>query len=59
MCYYIGGTLSIPGETEAYKCVNVLLIQQELRVLHRFKGNYSGGIYLKASVEKKIFTLGK
>lgn len=54
MCYYIGGTLSIPGERGAYKCVNVLLIQEEVRVLQRFMENYSRGNYLKASVEKKI-----
>lgn len=33
MCYYVGGILSIPGERGAYKCVNVLLIQEEVRVL--------------------------
>lgn len=53
MCY-VGGTLSIPGKRGAYKCVNVLLIQEEVRVLQRFMENYSGGNYLKDSVEKKI-----
>lgn len=53
MCY-VGGTLSIPGERGACKCVNVLWIQEEVRVLQRFMENYSGGNYLKASVQKKI-----